>query len=140
MNYKYAHSVAQKKSTQFHPAVVVILVIIFTTLCYNKAHATDWTGEEIAKEIAFQGLNIADFYLTDRIMKDGGEEVGLLKAVIGSHPDTETLIIAAGLTAVGHYFISKYLINNKPQYTAIWQNISIMGKAIPVGINYTQAF
>lgn len=139
MNYKYAKSKADQKASRFH-SVTIILIILIVSLFYSKAHATDWTGEEIAKEIAFQGLNIADFYLTDRIMKDGGEEVGLIKAVIGSHPDTDTLIIAAGLTAVGHYFISEYLINNKPQYTAIWQNISIGVKGLVVGFNYKQTF
>ena len=39
----------------------IILVILITLFCINEAHATDWTGEEIAKEIAFQGLNAADF-------------------------------------------------------------------------------
>ena len=119
---------------------IIILVILLTLFCYNKAHATDWTGKEIAKEIAFQGLNVADFYLTDRIMKDGGEEIGVLKAVMGSHPDTETLVITGAVIAVGHYFISDYLIKNKSRHTALWQNVSIGIKGFAVGFNYTQAF
>ena len=139
MNYKYAHSVTQKKSIRFHP-LVVILAILLILFCYNKAHATDWTGKEIAKEIAFQGLNAADFYLTDRIMKDGGKEVGLLKVVMGAHPDTETLIITGTMIAVGHYFITDYLIDKKSKHTAIWQNISIGVKGLTVGFNYRQTF
>ena len=73
-------------------------------------------------------------------MKNGGEEVGLLKVVMGPHPDTETLIITGTVIAVGHYFISEYLINNKSQHTAIWQNISIGVKGLTVGFNYRQTF
>jgi len=140
MNYKYTHSITQKKATQFHPIVIILLVIIFTTLCYNKAHATDWTGKEIAKEIAFQTLNASDFYLTDRIMKDGGEEVGLLKFVMGSHPDTDTLIITGVVVAVAHWWITDILIDKKSKHTSLWQNISIGVKGLTVGFNYTQAF
>ena len=139
MNYKYAKSKADRKASKFHP-VTIILVILIASLFYSKAHATDWTGKEIAKEIAFQGLNAADFYLTDRIIKDGGEEVGLLKVVMGSHPDTETLIITGTVIAVGHYFISNHLIKNKSRHIAIWQNISIGIKGLTVGFNYRQTF
>ena len=59
----------------------IILTLLLTLFCISKAHATDWTGKEITKEITFQGLNAADFYLTDRIIKNGGHEVGFLKVV-----------------------------------------------------------
>ena len=139
MNYKYAHSVTQKKSTKFHP-LVIILVILLTLFCYNKAHAADWTNKEVAKEIAFQGLNAADFYLTDRIIKDGGEEVGLMKTFIGSYLDTKTLTITCIVVGIAHYVITDTLINKKSKHTSLWQNISIGVKGFTVGFNYTQAF
>lgn len=115
----------------------ILLAIILTMFCVSKAHATDWTGEEIAKEIAFQGLNAVDFYLTDRIIKNGGHEIGLLKVVMGEKPNTERLIITGVIVAVGHYYVTDYIIDKLPKYTKLWQNISIIGKVIPVGINYT---
>lgn len=118
----------------------ILLVIALTVFCWSEAHATDWTGEEITKEIAFQGLNFADFYLTDRIIKDGGEEVGVLKAVMGSKPDTTRLIITGAAVGLAHWYITDKLIDKYPKYTKLWQNISIGGKAIPVAINFKTAF
>ena len=140
MYHKYVYSVARKKSTQFHPTVVVLLVVLMSLFCWDKAHAADWTDKEIAKELAFQGLNIADFYLTDRIMKDGGEEVGLMKAVIGSNPDTKTLTVTCVAVGIAHYIVTDILIDKKSKHTSIWQNISIGIKGVTVGFNYTQAF
>ena len=47
----------------------IILVILITLFCINEAHATDWTGEEIAKEIAFQGFNYRHFKESDTMSK-----------------------------------------------------------------------
>ena len=118
----------------------IILTLLLTLFCISKAHATDWTGKEIAKEIAFQGLNVADFYLTDRIIKNGGHEVGLLKIVMGEKPSSKTLTITCVTVGIAHYIITDILIDKKSKHTSLWQNISIGIKGATVGLNYRTAF
>lgn len=118
----------------------ITLVILIVLFCINKAHAADWTNKEVAKELAFQGLNIADFYLTDRIIKDGGEEVGLMKSFIGSYPDTKTLTVTCVAVGIAHYIVTDILIDKRSKHTSLWQNISIGVKGFTVSFNYTQVF
>ena len=114
---------------------ITILLILFASPVYAGEWSwCAWSYEDKVLEASWQILNVADIYVTDKAIEQGGKE---LNPVIGSHPSDDELVAWGIGFAVLHYFVTGYLQDKNPTIKKYWLWGSNIVKAGAVGYNIT---
>jgi hypothetical protein len=112
-----------------------ILIITLSILLFvGKAYSADpWSKLEIWNEVAFEVINAADFYSTNRILNDHPTTAMEMNPLLGSHPSYDKLLGVAIGTAVIHPIVTHFM---PKKYRPYWQYSFIIIKAGAVANNY----
>ena len=114
---------------------IQLIILICTILCINPYNSQagnwdfcTWDKQDKALEFAWQIANVADIYVTDRIIEQGGQE---LNPLIPKYPTDDELVAYGIGFAIGHYFISGIMqeFPNAKKYW-FWGSFAFKGGAV----------
>lgn len=126
MDQVQAYHILKTLRTIRNIAWALLAVALVSLLFFRECHADSWTRNQKLTEISWQVLHIIDWGQTRNIAQNPQyEEIGLPRFIIGSHPSTQGVDLYMGLTAIGHYLISDWLIDRKSRWYPWWQAVSI---------------